>query len=118
MPKREQGGDGGKPKPKGKKLHLHQVISEHVVDKDGKSQGVVHHHVYKDHHSDPHAHPPRPMGMSSTPEEAGEHVADQMGQAWQGGGEGGEGGGAPDEGGGAAPDAGAAGGGGAAEPEE
>jgi hypothetical protein len=79
MPKKESG-EGAAEKKEPKK-HLHQIITEHITDKDGKTQGYVHHHVFKDKHSDAHSHPPRPMGMSQTPEEAGEHVTEQMQQA-------------------------------------
>lgn len=89
---------------KGKRKHLHQVITESVHDEKGKHTGYVHHHVYKEKATDHHAEPAKPAGVSNTSEEAGEHVQDQFGaqeQAMGGGGAqpgaGGGGGAAPEE---------------------
>lgn len=98
--------------PKGKKKHLHQVITESVHDAKGKHTGYVHHHVYKEKATDHHAEgPAKPMAVSDTAEEAGEHVQGQF--AAQEGGAAGSGEAEPGpEAQGAAPAAGA----GAAEP--
>lgn len=67
-PKRAEG-------KKAKRLHLHEIRSTQAHD-----GSIVHHHVYKDHKDAPHTHPERgPMATSSTPEEAGQHVAEQFG---------------------------------------
>jgi hypothetical protein len=66
-------------KPKGKRKHLHQIITESVHDAKGKHTGYVHHHVYKEKPTDHHAEPAKPAGVSDTAEEAGEHVQDQFG---------------------------------------
>lgn len=58
--------------PKGK--YLHKIITERVPG----DETFVHHHVYKDHEHHPMEHPPRPMATSDTPEEAGEHIAEQF----------------------------------------
>jgi len=68
----------GKPeakKPAAKKLHLREIRS--VQAKDGS---IVHHHTYADHADAPYSHPERgPMATSSSPEEAGQHIAEQFG---------------------------------------
>jgi hypothetical protein len=82
-------------KPKAPKRHLHRIIVEHYHD--GKhSTGYAISHEEKEHPSDQHAMPPKPMAVAKTPEEAGEHVTDQLQQAYEpepGAG----GGGAPEE---------------------
>lgn len=61
-------------KEKPKRKHLHQIRTE--ATRDGH---YVHHHTYKDH---PDAHDTeterKNVAVSSSPEEAGEHVGDQM----------------------------------------
>ena len=75
---REKKGEHGKKK----KLHLHEIRSTQAHD-----GSIVHHHTYKEHKEDPMSMPERgPMATSTTPEEAGQHVAEQFGMN-QGGGE-------------------------------
>lgn len=94
-------------KPKGKKKHLHQIITESVHDAKGKHTGYVHHHVYKDKATDHQQEPSKPAGVSDTADEAGEHVQQQFGA--QEGGPAGSGEAEPgEEAAGGAPDAGAA----------
>lgn len=65
-PKRAEG--------KKKKLHLHEIRSTQAHD-----GSIIHHHTYKDHKEAMHTHPERgPMATSSSPEEAGQHVAEQF----------------------------------------
>ncbi|MGA9668430.1 MAG: hypothetical protein WBQ94_04435 [Terracidiphilus sp.] len=72
---------------KKKKLHLHEIRTTQA--KDGS---LVHHHTYKDHADAEMTHPERgPMATSATPEEAGQHVAEQFGMNAQQGGGGGAG---------------------------
>lgn len=60
---------------KPKKKHLHQIRSE--ATEDGH---VVHHHTYKKKAGDAETEPERKnVAVSSSPDEAGEHVADQFG---------------------------------------
>jgi hypothetical protein len=74
------GGEGNesKPEPKkaaAKKLHLKEIRS--VQADDGS---IVHHHTYADHKDAKFAHPERgPMATSTSPEDAGQHVAEQFG---------------------------------------
>lgn len=84
------------------KKHTHQVRS--VAAEDGT---VVHHHTMKAKKGDPHTEPEREnVATSANAEEAGQHVADAMGQNEGAAPAAGEPeGGAPDEG--AAPGAGA-----------
>jgi hypothetical protein len=94
------------PKPKAgaakggkKKLHLDEIRT-----KQAKDGSYVHHHTYKDSKDAPFSHPEREnMATSATPEEAGQHVAEQFGQ--NGGGQGAE---EPEEAEGGAPEAGGA----------
>lgn len=73
--KKEAG--GGK-----KKLHLHEIRTTQA--KDGS---LVHHHTYKDHADAPMSHPERgPVATSASPDEAGQHVAEQFGMNQMGGG--------------------------------
>lgn len=81
-------------KPKSKKKHLHQVITESVHDGKGKHTGYVHHHVYKESATDHMSEPAKPAGVSDTAEEAGEHVQQQF-AAQEGGAGGPMGGGEP-----------------------
>jgi hypothetical protein len=92
--------DGKREREKKPKKHLHQIRS--VQAEDGT---VVHHHTYKAKREDHHTEPEREnVATSATPEEAGQHVAEQMGMNEGGGGEqepdGDEGGAAPGAGGG------------------
>jgi hypothetical protein len=85
MAKEEKGKEKGGEGEKGKrpKKHLHQIRS--VQAEDGS---IVHHHTYKAKKEDHHTEPEREnVATSATPEEAGEHVAEQMGMNGQGGGE-------------------------------
>jgi hypothetical protein len=60
---------------KKKRLHLHEVRSTQAHD-----GSIVHHHVYKDSQDSDETMPERgPMATSSSPEEAGQHVAEQFG---------------------------------------
>jgi hypothetical protein len=80
--KKEREGEGGKGKKK--KLHLREIRSEQAHD-----GSIVHHHTYADHKEAPFSHPERKnMATSSSPEEAGQHVAEQFAQ--NGGEQGGE----------------------------
>jgi hypothetical protein len=91
----EEKKEEGKKKPA--KKHLHEIRSEETEDGH-----IIHHHTYKAKKGDDKTEPERKnMAVSSSPDEAGEHVTDQfaMNQA------------APDAG--VAPDAGASPGGGA-----
>lgn len=55
--------------------HLHEIRS--VQAEDGS---IVHHHTYKNKREDAHAEPERQnVATSSNADEAGQHVADQMG---------------------------------------
>lgn len=84
-PAEHEGGKGEHEKDK-KRLHLHQIRSVHAGDGT-----VVHHHTYKDHADAHYTHPEREAAATSaTPEEAGQHVAEQFGMnqgAGQGGGD-------------------------------
>jgi hypothetical protein len=84
-PKREEEGK----KPAGKKrLHLHEIRSTQA--RDGS---IVHHHTYQNSADDHMTMPERgPMATSSSPEDAGQHVAEQFGMNQMGGG-----GGAPED---------------------
>ena len=70
------------PKAKAKKkLHLHEIRSTQAHD-----GSIVHHHTYKDHKDAPFPHPERgPMATSETPDEAGQHVAEQFSMNQPGG---------------------------------
>lgn len=106
--KEEKKGEGEKAKKPAKK-HLHSIHTEEAHD-----GSFVHHHTFKAKKEDHHTEPTRENAATSqTPEEAGQHVAEQFAQnqSQQGGEPGGdEGGEAGAEG--AAPEAGAAAGGG------
>lgn len=74
------------PKPKGEgkkgKHHLHEIRSTQAHD-----GSIVHSHTYKANKDDAFTMPERgPMATSSTPEEAGQHVAEMFGQNAAGGG--------------------------------
>lgn len=61
---------------KGKKLHLRGIHTEQA--RDGS---LVHHHTYADSKDADYSHPERRnMATSATPEEAGQHVAEQFAQ--------------------------------------
>jgi hypothetical protein len=77
------------------KKHLHEIRSEETEDGH-----IIHHHTYKKKRGDSETEPERKnVAVSSSPDEAGEHVADQFAMNQP----------APDAG--AAPDPGAAPGG-------
>jgi hypothetical protein len=96
-PAAEHKAEGGK-----KKLHLHEIRSTQAHDGT-----IVHHHTFKEHKNAPYAMPERgPVATSASPEEAGQHVAEQFGMNAGGGGEP-EGGAEPEPGGGAMPAVGA-----------
>lgn len=62
-------------KKKPKKKHLEEVRTKQAEDGT-----YVHHHTYKAHKDDAHAEPERQnVATSQTPDEAGEHVAEQFG---------------------------------------
>lgn len=76
MAKEEKGKKDEPKRAEGKKkrLHLHEIRSTQAHD-----GSIIHHHVYKDHKDAAFSHPERgPMATSSTPEEAGQHVAEQF----------------------------------------
>lgn len=92
---KHEGGGGKK-----KRLHLHEIRTTQAHD-----GSLVHHHTYKEHPDSHMAMPEREaMATSETPDEAGQHVAEQFGMNQMGGGEEGGGqqpggeGGAPQEG--------------------
>jgi len=59
---------------KSAKKHLHEIRSEETEDGH-----ILHHHTYKAKKGDDKAEPERKnMAVSSSPEEAGEHVTDQF----------------------------------------
>jgi hypothetical protein len=63
-----------KKEDKPKRKHLHQIRSEETEDGH-----VVHHHTYKKKRGDTETEPERKnVAVSSSPDEAGEHVADQF----------------------------------------
>ena len=109
MAEEKKGEHEGKKKPARK--HLHEIRSEETEDGH-----ILHHHTYKAKKGDEKSEPERKnMAVSSSPDEAGEHVADQFGMNQQpaaGGGDAEPGGEAP---GGEAP---AGGGGAGGAPEE
>jgi hypothetical protein len=62
----------GEEKPK--KKHLHEIRSEETEDGH-----IIHHHTYKAKKGDDKTEPERKnMAVSSSPDEAGEHVGDQF----------------------------------------
>jgi len=69
--------EGGK-KEKAHK-HLHSIRTEAVVDHKGKTTGYISHHTYKAKATDHHTEPEKPMATHDSAEEAGQHVAEQMG---------------------------------------
>jgi hypothetical protein len=70
-PKHEEGRSKG-----GKKHHLHEIRSTQAAD-----GSIIHHHSYKESADAMHTMPERgPMATSASPEEAGQHVAEQFGQ--------------------------------------
>jgi hypothetical protein len=77
MAKEEKSGEGKKPKK-----HLHEIRT--TAAEDGT---YVHHHTYKAKKEDAHAEPERQnVATSTTADEAGQHVGDQMAMNEQGGG--------------------------------
>lgn len=94
--------EGGEKKKPAKK-HLHSIHTEQAED-----GSYVHHHTYKAKKSDAHTEPTRMNAATSqSPDEAGQHVAEQFAMNDQGAGGGQqeeepEAAGAPDAGGGAA----------------
>jgi hypothetical protein len=59
---------------KAKKKHLHQIRSEEAEDGN-----IVHHHTYKGKRGDTDTEPERRnVAVSTGPEEAGQHIADQF----------------------------------------
>ena len=86
--KKDGEGEREEGKAKRPKKHLHSIRTEAVVDHKGKTTGYISHHTYKAKKEDHHTEPEREnVATSATPEEAGEHVAEQMGMNGQGGGE-------------------------------
>ena len=85
-PEGEHEGGGKKPKK-----HLHSIRTEATVDHKGKTTGYISHHTYKAKATDHHTEPEKPMAVHDTAEDAGQHVAEQMGQQE------GAGGGEPEE---------------------
>jgi hypothetical protein len=66
-----------------KQLHLHEIRSTQAHD-----GSIVHNHTYKESKESPHTMPERgPVATSATPEEAGQHVAEQFGMNQSGGGQ-------------------------------
>ena len=62
-------------KKKPAKKHLHSIRSEKTEDGH-----IIHHHTYKKKAGDTETEPERKnVAVSSSPEEAGEHVAEQFG---------------------------------------
>lgn len=71
-----------KPKKTAKPHHLHEIRSTQADD-----GSIVHHHTYKESADAPHTMPERgPMATSPTPDDAGQHVAEQFGMNQMGGG--------------------------------
>lgn len=72
MAEKEKDEHEGKKKPA--KKHLHEIRSEETEDGH-----IIHHHTYKAKRGDDKTEPERKnMAVSSSPDEAGEHVADQF----------------------------------------
>ncbi len=70
MAEKEKSEGGKKPAKK----HLHEIRSEQAEDGH-----IVHHQTYKAKKGDAHTEPERKnVAVSSSPEEAGQHVADQF----------------------------------------
>lgn len=71
MAKEAKEHDGGK---KAERKHLHEIRTQSAHDGT-----YVHHHTYKAKAADHHAEPERQnVATSNSPEEAGQHVAEQM----------------------------------------
>jgi hypothetical protein len=88
-------------KKKPAKKHLHSIRSEKTEDGH-----IIHHHTYKKKAGDTETEPERKnVAVSSSPEEAGEHVAEQFGMNDQSQGDEGGGGGDASAGAGGAEDA-------------
>lgn len=66
---------------KGKKKHLHQIVTTFAHD-----GSAVHEHVYKDKKEDHHTHPPVFAGTSQTLEDLHDHMDDHAGPSMNGGG--------------------------------
>ncbi len=63
-------------KPAGKRLHLLEIRSRQAED-----GSIVHHHTYADSKDAKFPHPERQAAAtSSSPEEAGQHIAEMFGQ--------------------------------------
>jgi hypothetical protein len=94
-PKEEKGGEGKKRK------HLHEIRTTQAED-----GSLVHHHSYAESKGAPPEPERGPMATSQSPDEAGQHVAEQfaMNQGARAGPPGG--GGEPPEAGGGAPEPG------------
>ena len=69
----------GERETKRPKKHLHSIRTEAVVDHKGKTTGYISHHTYKAKATDHHTEPEKPMATHDTAEEAGQHLAEQMG---------------------------------------
>lgn len=109
MAKKEEKKEPAKKEGGGKKkrLHLHEIRSTQAHD-----GSIVHHHTFKDSKESPYTHPERgPMATSASPEEAGQHVAEQFAMNQGGGGAEPEAGAEPEEAGAAQAGAGGAPGG-------
>lgn len=71
----EEKKDEHKGDKKPEKKHLHQVRSEETEDGH-----IIHHHTYKKKRGDAETEPERKnVAVSSSPDEAGEHTAEQFG---------------------------------------
>jgi hypothetical protein len=66
-------------KAKKPRKHLHSIRTEATVDHRGKVTGYISHHTYKAKATDHHTEPEKPMAVHDTAEEAGQHLAEQMG---------------------------------------
>lgn len=68
---------------KKKRMHLHEIRSTQAQD-----GSIIHHHTYKASADQRFSEPERgPVATSSSPEEAGQHVAEQFGMNQMGGGD-------------------------------
>ena len=85
--KKDCEGEREEGKAKRPKKHLHSIRTEAVVDHKGKTTGYISHHTYKAKATDHHTEPEKPMATHDSAEEAGQHVAEQMGAQEGGGGQ-------------------------------
>ena len=85
--KKDGEGEREEGKAKRPKKHLHSIRTEAVVDHKGKTTGYISHHTYKAKATDHHTEPETPMATHDSAEEAGQHVAEQMGAQEGGGGQ-------------------------------